>query len=115
VVRMLEAAIRKGVTEGVQPIAAQVAWHARVAAAVPALDFPRWSLEEAARGAHPTQAPAEEAPPAPEGLDAMAPEQRAEAEASWEAERAEADERWRRKVAAVTLMQRRLPALLVRK
>ena len=45
----------------------------------------------------------------------MAPEERAETEAAWEAEKAEADERWRRRVAAATLLQKRMPALLLRK
>ena len=110
---MLEAAVRKGITEGVSTITAQVAWHAR--SSIPPLDFPKWSLEEAAQGVIPAQAPPDEAPAAPEGLDAMPPEQRAEVEAAWAAAKAEADERWRRRVAAVTLLQRRIPALFARK
>ena len=45
----------------------------------------------------------------------MGPEERAEAEAGWEADKAEADERWRRRVAAATLLQKRLPPLVLRK
>ena len=112
---MLEAAVRKGITEGVSTIAAQVAWHARSSVAIPPLDFPKWSLEEAAQGVLPAQAPPDEAPAAPEGLDAMPPEQRAEVEAAWEAAKAAADARWRKRVAAATLLQRRMPALFVRK
>ena len=61
------------------------------------------------------QAPVGEGAPAPlAGLDEMSPEHRAEAEATWEAEKAEADTRWRRRVAAATLLQRRVPELLQR-
>ena len=54
-VRMAEAAVRKGVTEGVPSIAAQVAWYARCAMRRPPLTFPRWSLEEAAEAVIPRE------------------------------------------------------------
>ena len=53
--RMAEAAVRKGVTEGIPSIAAQVAWYARCAMRRPPLTFTRWSVEEAAEAVVPRE------------------------------------------------------------
>ncbi|KAG1679322.1 hypothetical protein FOA52_009354, partial [Chlamydomonas sp. UWO 241] len=48
VVRMLESAVRAGVTTSVTPIAVQVAWHCRAAQQRPRTNFEPWSLADAA-------------------------------------------------------------------
>ena len=52
---MLEASVRKGVTEGVRTIAAQVSWQCRLRLQRPALAHSIWSLEEAAAAVLPAQ------------------------------------------------------------
>ena len=54
-VRMLEASVRKGVTEGVASIAAQISWQCRLKLQRPALDHAKWKLEEAAAAVLPAQ------------------------------------------------------------
>ena len=56
-VRMLEASVRKGVTEGVPSISAQISWQCRLRLQRPALAHAKWTLEEAATAVLPAQVP----------------------------------------------------------
>ncbi|KAG2499074.1 hypothetical protein HYH03_003257 [Edaphochlamys debaryana] len=152
VVRMLEAAVRKGSTAGAAAVAEGLVWWVRGRSKVPPLEFsgdmdqveeasevpespkkgakkkekdlppppppgppPKWTLEAAAAALPPSKLLGAFEPPPPPPTEGLSPEDAAALLAQHEAEARAAEDAVRRRVAAVMLLQRRLPKMLARK
>ncbi|MEW5312856.1 MAG: hypothetical protein WDW38_004457 [Sanguina aurantia] len=111
-VRVLEACVRSGRTANVALVAEQVTWSVKSKLKPPSCTFPKWDLASAMGSIQTTSLdPVElDLPAAPEGL-----EERADLKERYGAEVAVATARAKRRLAAVLLLQRRLPALMERR
>ncbi|KAF5826443.1 hypothetical protein DUNSADRAFT_3069 [Dunaliella salina] len=116
-VRAIEDSVRKGKLGNVEALAGQVMWHVRSKLQCPPVAAypyePKWDLEAAAAEYADVTLDPEEEPPKPDPTSLLDVNTAAEEEA-WLAAREAVLMQARRRHAAATLLQRRLPLLLAR-